>query len=228
MPIDANNARFVVVVFLCPILVCCLLHLGCAVRTFASGQTYLHFVVRPFYAVLWSRNRMLLQSGSGSTWSQHQHGWHLQWRRRLFELHGEYSRPSSIGTLIVSVRESSKKNPIELSSFFYFVSHIFFVGHAFRISRPVSIATNAFRTIIGRTVYCRACVRRVYRVNAMQRARWVCARQLAVRARVKRASWDRSVISVRTDTVEPIARSVHVMCAAQCQAASVSRIVNAR
>lgn len=88
--------------------------------------------------------------------------------------------------------------------------------------------TNAFRIIIDRTVYCRACVRRVYRVNAMQSERLVYAHRLAVRVRAKRVSLDRSAINVKTATVEPIVRNVHVTRAARCQAVNVKRIANAR
>lgn len=62
----------------------------------------------------------------------------------------------------------------------------------------------------------------------MQSGRLVCAPQLAVRARAKRVSSDRSVINAPAATAEPIVRDVHVMRAAQCQAANVKRIVSAK
>lgn len=197
------------------------------VRTFASSQTYLHFDSHNFHSVMVTQpNAITIRKWINVVWASAPTAsivvaafvWIARWGRGPF-----------IATLAV-VKKIRIKLQLHLFFFFSFslrLSFCFFPSWH-RILRQVSIATNAFRIIIGRTVYCRAFVHRVYHANAMQSARLVCAARLAVRARAKRVSWDRSVINAPAATVGPIVRDVHVMRAAQCQAVNVKRIVSAK
>lgn len=52
---------------------------ACCISKCARSRLAKHIYISilTIFTVLWSRNRMLLQSGSGSTWSEHQHRRHL-------------------------------------------------------------------------------------------------------------------------------------------------------
>lgn len=82
-----------------------------------------------------------------------------------------------------------------------FCALFFRIDAPYRTSPPVSIATNAFRIIIDRMVYCPAFGRHAFHANAIRMGRLVCVRQLVGRVRAERALSDRSVINVPAASV---------------------------
>lgn len=87
---------------------------------------------------------------------------------------------------------------------------------------------NALEIIIDRTVFRRTQKFHAFHVIAMQLDRTECAIQLVASVRAKLALRGPNVKSVRPAIRANIVANVIVMCAAQCRAANVNRIVNAK